>query len=237
MWSHRIASLLVFGLMISAAFAAPGPTAVRVFNIQHVAVADAAAAVQLLLSVDGSLTVQPHHSRITVQDRPEVVARVAEVIAELDVAPIRYQIEVELLEGTGDDLPEHERTDVDSRLRRMFPFAAYRRIGTTSFDGRTGEQASADLGEGYRVSFLANSLGVSENTPWGIPDPGTRVHLQWLTLQRVVVNPAGEQRAKEVARASVYLSVKQEVFIGAGASEDSSGGLVLILQAHSIGEK
>jgi hypothetical protein len=39
----------------------------------------------------------------------------------------------------------------------------------------------------------------------------------------------------EVLKTSVFLSEKQEVFIGAGASEDSRSGLVLILQAQEIG--
>jgi hypothetical protein len=117
----------------------------------------------------------------------------------------------------------------------MFPFAAYRRIGTTRLEGVTGQSVSADLGEGYRVSFFPSSLGISKETPWGIPRPGTRVHLRWLTLQRVEESASGEQRVADVARASVFLSVKQELTIGAGASEDSSSGLVLILQAISIG--
>jgi len=211
------------------------PTTVRVFQVRYRPVTEVAAAVQALLTEDGSLTVQPRQSRITVQDRPEVVEAAAEMIAKMDRSPDRYLIDVVLLQGVAEELPPGQRAPVDSRLKRMFPFVAYRRIGTTSFDGVMGEPAAADLGEGHRVSFLANLLVFDDNAPWGIPDTGNRVHLQWLTLHRLTTDRTGKQQSVEILRTSVFLSENQEVFIGAGASEDSDRGLVLILQAQEIG--
>ena len=211
------------------------PTTVRVFQIRYRPVTEVAAAVQTLLSEEGSLTVHPGQSRITVQDRPEVVARAAEMITKMDRSPDRYLIEVVLLQGLPEELPPAQRAPVDARLKRMFPFVSYRRIGATNVDGVIGQPAAADLGEGHRVTFIANSLGISDDTPWGIPDTGNRIHLQLLTLSRVTTDPAGKQRSVEVLKTSVYLSAKQEVFIGAGTSEDSTQGLVLILQANDIG--
>jgi len=117
----------------------------------------------------------------------------------------------------------------------MFPFVSYRQIGATSVDGVIGQPAAADLGEGHQVTFVANLLGNSDDTPWGTPDMGNRIHLQLLTLSRVTTDPAGKQRSVEVLKTSVFLSEKQEVFIGAGASEDSTHGLVLILKANKVG--
>ena len=137
--------------------AAPGPTTVRTFQVRHCSVTEAAAAVEPLLTENGSLTVQPGKSRITVQDRADVVARAAEVIAALDRSPDRYRIEIILLEGVKGQLPAGQRTAVDERLLRMFPFETYRRIGSTTFDGVLGEAADAELGEGIKVAFLAQS--------------------------------------------------------------------------------
>lgn len=231
-----LTAAVLVGLVAAAAWAAE-PTTTRVFQVRHCSVTDAAAAVQVLLTESGSLTVQPHHARITVQDRPEVVERAAEVIARMDRSPDRFRIEVTLLEGAARELPARERTEVDARLQRMFPFTSYRRIGVTNFEGMIGEPTAADLGEGHRVSFLASSLGVSENLPYGIPDPGRRVHLQWLTLTKTATDANGEQRSIEVLRTSAYISERQEVIIGAGSSENSERGLVLILQARAIGSR
>jgi len=235
--ARRLLALVVL-LWLAAPAATLGasePTTVRVFQVRYRPVTEVAAAVQALLTEDGSLTVQPRQSRITVQDRPEVVEAAAEMIAKMDRSPDRYLIDVVLLQGVAEELPPAQRAPVDTRLKRMFPFVAYRRIGATSFDGVMGEPAAADLGEGHRVSFLANLLVFDDNAPWGIPDTGNRVHLQWLTLHRLTTDRTGKQQSVEILRTSVFLSEKQEVFIGAGASEDSDRGLVLILQAQEIG--
>ena len=235
--ARRLLALVVLFWLTApvSALWASEPTTVRVFQVRYRSVTEVAAAVQTLLSEEGSLTVHPGQSRITVQDRPEVVDRAAEMIAKMDRSPDRYLIEVVLLQGVSEELPPAQRAPVDARLKRMFPFVAYRRIGATRVDGVMGEPAAADLGEGHRVTFLANSLGISDDTPWGIPDTDNRIHLQLLTLNRVTTDPAGKQRSVEVLKTSVFLSEKQEVFIGAGASEDSTRGLVLILQASEIG--
>jgi hypothetical protein len=235
--ARRLLALMVL-LWLAAPAATLGasePTTVRVFQVRYRSVTEVAAAVQTLLTDEGSLTVHPRQSRITVQDRPEVVVKAAELIARMDRSPDRYLIEVVLLQGVAEELPPGQQASVDARLKRMFPFVAYRRIGTTKCDGVMGEPASADLGEGHRVSFLASSLGISNDMPWGMPNVGNRVHLQWLTLERLTTDQRGEQRSVEVLKTSVFLSEKQEVFIGAGASEDSTQGLVLILQAQEIG--
>jgi hypothetical protein len=232
---RSLALAVLLGLLLLGSGWAADPTTVRVFQVHNCSVTDAAAAVQSLLSENGSLTVHPYQSRITVQDSPDVVERVAKVIADMDRSPDRYLIEVVLLEGVSQELPPQQRAHVDSRLGRMFPFVSYRRIGAANFDGVMGETASADLGEGNRVSFLAESVSMRADTPYGIPDPGNRLHLQWLTLNKATTDAAGRERSTEILRTSVYLSEKQEVFIGAGSSEDSGRGLVLILQARSIG--
>jgi len=226
---------LTVGLLTFPLTAAPGPTAVRVFHIQHCSVSEAAAAVEDLLTEDGSFTVQPGKSRITVQDRPDVVERVAVLIAELDQSPDRYLIEVVLLEGVQEELPLSQRAEVDDRVLRMFPFTSYRRIGATSVDGVAGDPAEANLGEGHLISFLAESVRIRSDTPYGIPDQGDRIHLEWLALVRLPENSEGNTRPIELLRASAFLSERQEVIIGAGASEDAGRGLVLILQARSIG--
>jgi hypothetical protein len=235
--ARRLLALMVL-LWLAAPAAtlwASEPTTVRVFQVRYRSVTEVAAAVQTLLTDEGSLTVHPRQSRITVQDRPEVVVRAAEMIARMDRSPNRFLIDVVLLQGVAEELPPAQRAPVDARLKRMFPFVSYRRIGATSVDGVMGEPASADLGEGHRVSFLASALAISNDAPWGIPDTDNRIHLQLLTLNRVTTDRAGQQRSVEVLKTSVFLSEKQEVFIGAGASEDSSRGLVLILQAQEIG--
>jgi hypothetical protein len=186
-----------------------------------------------MLSESGSVTLQPRRSRITVQDRPEVVAKVAEALARLDRKPAGYRLRVELLEGTSAQIQPEQRARVEPRLRRMFHFPNFRRIGAADFEGDIGDQAMATLGSGYRISFVPETLGVTEDSPYHIPDPGTRLQLQSLVLERAA---DGGRDQVEVLRTRVVISPKQEVYIGAGGSEEADHGLVLILKALPGGD-
>jgi hypothetical protein len=212
-------------------------TTSRVFHLRHATVNDASQAVQPLLSEHGSLTVQPSKARITVQDSPEVVAQVAEVLADLDRSPDNYTIEVVLLLGTNDSLDAELRTTVNSRVEKMFPFAGYRTIASTVFEGEMGSQAAADLGEGYRLSFLPTIFNPAEDFPFGVRGGNTRIQLQALQLVRITEGRDGSRTEVDVLRTTVRISPQQEAYIGAGASEESSTGLVLILRAGSLGEQ
>ena len=226
-----VCSAIVMICLAPAVTAADPPIAVRVFNLHYTSVAEASTAVQPLLSENGSLTVQPHKGTLTVQDSPEIVARVADMIARLESPPMRYHIAVELLEGSNGELPGDLRVEVDRRVTRMFPFSGYRSIGSAVFEGDVGSTAAADIGEGHRLSFVVTPVRVSERSAFGIPDVGTRIQLGEFTLQKLPASDSGGGSAVEIIRTDVYLSPKQEVIIGAGASEESKIGLVLILRA------
>jgi hypothetical protein len=236
----RCRTLLVVILTVGVAlvsWAEDVKTTSRVFYLRHATVNDASQAVQPLLSDHGSLTVQPSKARITVQDTPEVVEQVAEVLADLDRSPQSYRIEVALLLGTDEMLDAGVRTPVNRRVEKMFPFTAYRTIGSTVFEGKMGSLASADLGEGYQLSFLPTVFKAAEDYPFGIRGGSMRIQLHTLHLVKITEDEDGSRDAVDVLRSTVLISPRQEAYIGAGASEESSTGLVLILRAGSLGEQ
>ena len=236
MAGKKLSIVVLLVLAAVSAWAASPETVSRVFNLRYLTVAEATTAVQPLLSDQGSLTLQPSRSRITVQDYPEVIDRVVEVIDRLDRLPDRYRVHVELLEG-GAERPfgavnEVEATD---RLRKMFKFPSYRILGSAVVEGDLGSDAQASLGTGYQVSFVAQLPTRSTDAPWGSPDPGDRIQLRMLTLERLKPGAGGEQLSQQYLRTNVLLSPNQKVYIGAGSSEDSETGLVLIVEVQQPG--
>ena len=225
---------MILALVLSAVtIAATGETVSRVFTLRYVSVAEVTAAVQPLLSEQGTLTMQPSQSRITVQDFPEVITRVVKIINELDRSPSHYRVHIELLEG-GDEKPFGSANEVEAteRLRQMFKFPSYRSLGSTVLEGELGGDARASLGPGYQVSFVTQIPTRSSDVPWGAPDLGDRIQLRNLTLERLKPAVNGRQESQQCLRTRVLLSPNQKVYIGAGGSEDPSTGLVLIVQAE-----
>ncbi len=176
-------------------------------------------------------------ARITIQDLPEVVGRISALMGDLDRIPGEYRIEVELLEGLDVEQASDLPPDLDRRLHRMFPFKSYRRAGNTMFQGEFGQPTSASLSPGYRLSFLAESSTVSESTPWGVADIANRTQVKWLRLDRLRTGYGGQEKLDEMIRTTVFLSPRQRMIIGAGSSEDSASGLVLILTMHSVEDR
>ncbi len=230
-------SVVVLGIA-AAVTAANLETVSRVFRLEHASVSDASAAIQPMLSEAGSLTLQPKLSRIVVQDQPEIIDRVTELIKNLDHVPGLFTVQVELLEGT-EPRPYGTRDEIDAeeRLRKMFGVAAFRRLGNSMIEGQLGHRAQADLGPDFRVSFLPQSPESSENSPWGKVEPSDRISLRPLVLERMETSSDGELTARELLRTNVLLSQKQTVYIGAGNSEDSDHVLVLVVHASETGSR
>jgi hypothetical protein len=185
--------------------------------------------IQPLLSDEGSVTVQPAKNRLTVRDRASIVELVGKTIDRLDVAPQRFLLQVELLLGSNISVSVPKRPEVSARLKRMFPFKSYRSLGSTEFRGTTGDEVTLELDDGYRVSLAVLDHRV-EDTPFGIAARGLRLYLRPLVVEKQV----GSQ-LRELLRTRVALSENQEVFIGAGASEDGEQGLILIVTARAEG--
>ncbi len=253
-----LAVALVAVPAISGLSAAEEPLSVsRVFQLKHADVSQAIAAIHPLLSDDGSFTVQMAASRLTVQDRPDVVALIAQVLARLDRPPTQYRVRVDLLEASVGKAQDGGDLFVDPRVRRMFQFDTYRRLGGMVLVGEVGSTARADLGEGYQVTFLGRSVSSAEQvqaSAWSmatpaeamsVPGPGEadveqsspRMALRHLTLSRSSIDSTGVEKRVEVVRSNVLLAPGQQTVIGAGASEDSNRAVILIVRLEQMGAR
>ncbi len=227
--------------LVAFASGADEVTTARVFNLRYHPVAEAATVIQPLLSEQGSLTLQPYHSRLTVQDRPEIVEQVAKVLAALDQPPELYRILVELFEAS--DPSAAGVVQLDDELRQLFHHSWFRRIGATTLEGEVGGRAGAHLGSGYRIRFTTRAGDIRHLPPSAQPpavvmaSPGFgifRVHLDQLTLIRTTLGYGGLEHQLELLRANVALAPSQRAVFRVGASESSKRPLVLILKAKPV---
>ena len=216
--------------------AASVETISRAFTLEHVSISEVSAAVEPLLSEAGSMTLQPKKSRIVVQDQPEIIDRVTTLIEELDHVPGAYSVRFDLLES-GEPKPygTSDQVKVEDRVQKMFNADAFYRLGSSTIEGMSGSPALAGLGRSFQVSFLAVVAEPRSSSPWGARQPGVRLHLRQLVLERKQVAADGSIATDELLRTNVQLSAKQTVYIGAGNSEDSEEVLVLIVHAEEFG--
>ncbi len=249
------AAVLVAALAVLSATAA-ALTVARVFELRYCSVAEAALVVQPLLSDEGALTLEPRHARLTVQDRPEVVDRIARTLAAFDSPPARFRIRAELYEASSEPGAANDASVADLKLSEVFRYTSFRRIGQAILEGDVGATARAELGDGYLVRFTVSPGERPEgfvapeassplvrppaagrwaaghaSEPSGQP-ANRRVRLDRLVLARI--GAAGGLRPQEVLRSSALLATGQRVVLGASASESARKALVLVLKAEPV---
>ncbi len=212
---------------ISTSMAQQAPTMiVKVFRIRYAEPAEISAAVQKLLSNEGSITVQPAQRRITVKDQRERIDQIAKLIAHMDVQPQNFRLQVTLLRGVESLKKDEVPFSVSARLQKMFPFKAYSEIGRAELQGRTGDTLELKLDKSYRLELTAFDHR-RENLPFGIASNALRLDLSPVILQMAVDG----QKPRQILKTRVVLSENQELSIGAGISENAREGLVLVLKA------
>jgi len=176
-----LAATLLWLSLWGAPVSADETTTARVFQLHHRSVIEATQVIQQLLSEDGTLTFHPQGALLTVQDHPEVVERIAAVLADFDREPAGYRLRVDLLEGLRDaGAATGETVDVAAKVQRMFPFSAYQRLASAVVEGRVGARGGVELGESFTLRFYAGSANLisaggmgRELTP-GRGGPGAR---------------------------------------------------------------
>lgn len=160
--SSRLTALVLVFVVLAAGFTCAADLEVRVFTLKYRDPAEASQAVQPLLSEAGSLTVQPKVRRLSVQDRPEVVERIAEFLAGYDVPPPAFHLRLLLLRASAAPPPKGAESRLEAdllrRLRRMFRYASYVPLGSAEVRGRAGDEVSVALAGGYRVAFRSGSF-------------------------------------------------------------------------------
>jgi hypothetical protein len=233
--SLRVAALLLLLCGASLAPATPTPVpepdVVRVFTLQHRKAEEVFLLVRPLLTVRGSLALQPSLNTLTVRDAAPAVAKVARAIEAFDVPPRGFSVSVALLRATTDPGPHTAPTPVaeqirgvGARLRKLFSFTEYTPLDEVVLQGLEGEPVSWSLGGSYRIDFLLESGG-----------GGDVVRLRNLVLSRVRRDEKGRETARDVARTSINLRTGEPFVLGVGREEGGAAALFLVLSASPVG--
>ena len=137
----------------------------RVFVLRHRSASEAGRMVERMLSDEGSLTVQPGQRRLTVQDRAEVVRRVARFLQQFDAAPPEFRVRISLFRASNGNKKQAARPSDPSldpgmleKMRRMFRYDSFELLGWSVVRGEPGGELGVGLNDRYRVVFSARVL-------------------------------------------------------------------------------
>jgi hypothetical protein len=214
--------------------APPGPVQARAYEVRYKALKDAAELVGQVLSPEGTVTLSPRLRTLVVQDRPEVLDRVAQLLRGFDVPPHTVEVTFSLLLASDRRAEEAGRQAAPQSLSRevrgvtetlgdFTKWTSYQLLGSRSATGSEGTAVEAVLSDEYRVRFEVESYDEANG----------KVKFRSVSLQRVVARPDGERRVENLYTAEIVVDEGRLMTVGAAKSPDSPRALFLTLQAKA----
>ncbi len=226
-----IAAALVAGLLLAApAWATDADaTEARAFEVRYRPLTDAVDLVSAVLSDAGTVALQPRLRRFVVQDRADVLERVAQVLADFDVPPRNVEVSVSLFLGTDRRDAEAgrlahppevaaETRGIRETLGDFTRWTEFSPLGSRTITCVEGYPGTVYLADDYRVEFHVDSV-----------DGEDRVTFDRFTLMKVVRTADGAERVVPQYDAAIHIPVGKELLVGAASGPDSSAALFLKL--------
>lgn len=205
------------------ASAASPAVRLMVFSLQRQPVFEALSVVRPLLSVQGSVELDPSHNTISVRDNLAALSRVATAIRAFDreSQPVRIDVSLILAE-TAKISPIRPDDDIAPdllvRLRQLLRFENFALLAHSQITSREGEEVMYEMAQGYRLSFQLGSVS-----------DGKRIRLAGFRMVRAVPG----QPERELVRSVVHLGLEQPLILGLTRDESADRALMLVLRYES----
>lgn len=200
-----------------------GAVRLMVFSLERQTVFEALTVVRPLLSVQGSVELDPNHNTISVRDNLAALSRVATAIRAFDRESLPVRIDVSLiLAETAKISPARPATgiapDLLARLRQLLRFENFSLLARSQISSFEGEAVVYDMAQGYRLNFELGSVG-----------DGKRIRLSGFRMVRALPG----QPEHELVRSVVNLGRDQPLILGLTRDEASDRALMLVLRYQS----
>jgi len=240
-WSRsaRMAAMLAATAVLSAGALAAEPEddaeriTARSFEVRYRPLSDAVDLVSTVLSNDGSVSLQPRLRRLVVQDRPEVLARVGDLLDSFDLPPRTVEVTVSLFMGSdrrGEEAgrqtmpPEisRELRGVRETLGDFTRWTAFDPLGGRSITCVEGASVTTNLSDDYRVTFEIDAV---ED---GVDD---RVSFRSFDLMRVIRTAEGTERTELLYRTRIVVPAGRDLLVGVASGPEARRALFLKLLA------
>lgn len=228
---------LVLAVLAGGPLAAEGSedrVVAKSFEVRYRPIADAVDLVSAVLSDRGSVSMQPRLKRIVVQDRAEVLERVAGMLADFDIPPRAVEVTVSLFLGTDRRTAEAGRNALPPEVARELRgvretladftrWTAYDALGSRAVACVEGSEVTADISPEYRVWFVVDGVSQAEGED--------RVSFRRFRLMRVIRTGDGGERTENLYDTGIVLPAGRDLLLGAAQSPDSDRALFLKLLA------
>ena len=217
-----LAAMLMLATVAFADDAAAGAKSLSVhtYSFKYKDAEKAAAMIKLLLSAEGSMSIQPSTNALVVTDRGENLKAITRALVEFDVPPQPFRLIVRLVgasrvEGTSPRTPDELR-DIAPKLG-MLRFNSLEDLGSADVAGREGDPGIVTLPSGYRADFK-----------FGDYDPAS----DSLKISDFHLSKQQSDQLTSLLKTTLNLRIGQTYIVGATKAPQSQRALMIVLVAR-----
>jgi hypothetical protein len=179
----------------------------------------------------GKVNMMPRDSRVVIEDTPETMTKLLDMIKELDVKPLDLQFNMDLILATLD--PEggvHKdlRSDpVIKEMQSMLKYKSFNLLDTTMIKVQDQSESSQRLGgEGmsFRLQLRPRHIKEAKGDTFNID----------LTLYRLIYPPNAKEITSTLVATTLTLKSGERTVVGVSKLDGGDKALVLILSGKVL---
>ena len=232
---------LVLGLLtVPPAVADPGANPgnrieVYAYTLKHQKADQALALIRPLLTMRGTVEVQPGSNTLVVRETPATITRIARLLAGFDHPPENLRFDIHIVRagpkrsGISPPLPEDAKDAIElpeplaSQLRQVLRYDDYRVLAAAGVSSKEGEDVTYSLGQTYSVSFRAGTVMA-----------GRRVKLEGFRILKHTnrSNKGRQLEPRELFHATLNLWIGRPLSLVLAQDESRQEALMVAISCH-----
>ena len=193
---------------------------VRTFTFKYKDASKAGEIIKALLSVEGSMSIQPANNALVVTDRPENLTKIGKALTEFDAPAQTFKLSVRLVAAARIDSPApkvaDDLKDVAQKLA-MLKYNVFEGVGDANVEGKEGDPGMIEMPSGYRAEFK-----FGEYDPTSDSIKVSDFHLSKLQKDQLT----------SLLKTSLNLRLGQTYIVGATKAPQSQRALMIVLVAR-----
>jgi hypothetical protein len=221
----RITRLILIAVLFSAGSLVAEPAqekalSVRSFSFKAKQADKAAAAIKLLLSPEGSMSIQPATNSLVVTDRPENLKTITKALAEFDSQGPTFKMTIRLVsasrvEGNTPHVPK-DLEDVASKMA-LLRYNSFESAGEANVEGKEGDNEVVSTLGGYRADFKFGEYDAASDS----------VKISDFHLSRLQ-----KDQLASLLKTTLNLRIGQMYILGATKTSQSQRALMIVITAR-----
>lgn len=193
------------------------------YTLRYQQAVEAIPLIQPLLSVRGTLELQPGGNTLVIRDTAAALSRIVPVLQGFDHPAQPLKVEILIVRASRAAVgPQAYRSDLPEgltrRLRELLPYDTYEMQAQAQLGSQEGQAVAYQLGDDYLVSFRL----------------GTLLEAKRIRLANFEVNRrTGKSKSTvPLVRTSLNLCLDQTMSLGLARSEGSRDALIIVVTVH-----